>query len=171
MDEVANWGDLIAALQEAESGDRKLDAMVAYHCGAVGRDAHQMVRLLIDEGSSWDLVFELMEGEIPAFTTSLDAAVPGENIVCAIYSTKYQRWAAVHRGQDGGEVLAWAADEVLARRVAGLQAIRGHAVAERQRPEELPGPDFQPRPGAQRRPEFHLPELGEAEDEDWKILF
>ncbi len=170
MDDVTNWGDLIGALQEAAAGDRKLDAMVAYHCGAVGRDTHQMVRLLIDEGSSWDLVFELMEGEIPAFTTSLDAAVPGENIVCAIFSTKYQRWAAVHRGKNGGEVLAWAANEVLARRVAGLQGIREQAVSARQRPELLES-DAQPQAAARRRPEFHLPELGEADDEEWKILF
>lgn len=168
MDDVTSWGDLIVALQEAPSGDRKLDALVAYHCGAVGRDTRQMVRLLIDEGSSWDLVFELMEGEIPAFTTSLDAAVPGENIVCAIFSTKYQRWAAVHRGKDGAEVLAWAADEVLARRVAGLRAIREPAVAEKQQA-ELPGPEVQA--PARHRPEFHLPELGEADDEEWKILF
>ena len=168
MDDVTSWGDLIVALQEAASGDRKLDALVAYHCGAVGRDTHQMVRLLIDEGSSWDLVFELMEGEIPTFTTSLDAAVPGENIVCSIFSTKYQRWAAVHRGEDGGEVLAWAADEVLARRVAGLRAIRELAVAQKQQA-ELPGPEV--RTPARPRHEFHLPELGEADDEEWKILF
>ncbi len=167
MDDVTNWGDLIVALQEAPTGDRKLDAMVAYHCGAVSRDVHQMVRLLIDEGSSWDLVFELMEGDIPAFTSSLDASVPGENIVCAIFSTKYQRWAAVNRDEDGAEVLAWAADEVLARRVAGLQAIRERAATKEPR-SELPGPEAQRVP---RRPEFHLPELGSADEEEWKILF
>ncbi|MDJ0945402.1 MAG: hypothetical protein QNJ30_18185 [Kiloniellales bacterium] len=170
MDDALTWGDLIAALQEVASGDRKLDALVAYHCGAVGRDTHQMVRLLIDEGSSWDLVFELMEGEIPAFTTSLDAAVPGENIVCAIFSTKYQRWAAVHRGEDGAEILAWAANEVLARRVAGLRATREQAEAAKQRP-ELPGPEARPQPTAPRRSDFHLPELGAADEEEWKILF
>ena len=170
MEDVTNWEDLIVALQEADSGDRRLDAMVAYHCGAVGRDVHQMVRLLIDEGSSWDLIFELMEGDIPAFTSSLDAAVPGENIVCAIFSTRYRRWAAVHRGQDGAEVLAWAANEVLARRVAGLQALRAQSGAEKLRP-ELPGPGDGARRRGPRRPDFHLPELGEAEDEEWKILF
>ncbi len=170
MDDVTSWGDLIVALQEAPNGDRKLDAMVAYHCGAVSRDVHQMVRLLIDEGSSWDLVFELMEGDIPAFTSSLDASVPGENIVCAIFSTKYQRWAAVNRDEHGAEVLAWAADEVLARRVAGLKAFREQVVADERRA-ELPGPEIQQPSRAPRRPEFHLPELGGADEEEWKILF
>ena len=170
MDDITSWGDLIVALQEAPSGDRKLDAMVAYHCGAVSRDVHQMVRLLIDEGSSWDLVFELMEGDIPAFTSSLDAKVPGENIVCAIFSTKYQRWAAVNRDESGTEVLAWAADEVLARRVAGLQAIREQTAAEERR-SELGGPQTQEAPKVPQRPPFHLPELGGADEEEWKILF
>lgn len=171
MDDSTSWGDLIVTLQEAEEGDRRLDAIVAYHCGAAGRDAHQMMRLLIDEGSSWDLIFELLEGEIPPFTSALDAAVPGENIVCAMYSSKHDRWAAVHREPEGGEVLAWAANEVLARRTAGLKAIRERSLAEAQRRPQghLPGPDaasFLPQPGV----EPEAAERSEA-DEDWKILF
>lgn len=171
MDDSTSWGDLIVTLQEADEGDRRLDAIVAYHCGAAGRDAHQMMRLLIDEGSSWDLIFELLEGEIPPFTSALDAAVPGENIVCAMYSSKHDRWAAVHREPDGGEVLAWAANEVLARRSAGLKAIQERSLAEAQDrgPGHLLGAEvapFLPQPRSERGP------AGETEaDEDWKILF
>lgn len=169
MDEDTSWGDLIATLQDADEGDRRLDAIIAYHCGAAGRDAHQMMRLLIDEGSSWDLIYELLEGEIPPFTSSLDAAVPGENIVCAMYSSKHDRWAAVHREPDGSEVLAWSANEVLARRVAGLRAIREQRLAESRPQGHLPGPDgapFLPHP----RSQAETSEQAET-DAEWKILF
>lgn len=171
MDDIASLNDLIRMLGSTAVGNRRLDAIIAYHCGTVREDAHQMVRLLIDEGSSWDLIFELMEGEIPAYSTVLDAAVPGENIVCSILSSKSQRWAAVHRTKAGGELLAWGESEVLARRIAGLKAIlqkkQGKADSDRQilAPQRSAGPVR-----GVAAPALELPEVAEAE-EDWKILF
>ena len=171
MDDATDWGNVMVALQEAQEGSRRLDALIAYHSGAADRDVQQMIRLLIDEGSAWDLIFELMEGDVPAYTTSLDARVPGENIVCALFSTKYGRWAAVHRGTDETEVLAWAGTEILARRVAGLRAIRGQTVSPREPQPEILAPEklsaSLPEPvGALAE----RPELVAAED-DWKVLF
>jgi hypothetical protein len=75
------------------------------------------------EGSfSLEVAGELLDGRPPPFTRTLDAAIPGENIVLATYSDKRGQWAAVQREADGREFMSWAATEALARRAAALQA-------------------------------------------------
>lgn len=68
---------------------------------------------------------EIILGEmVTPFTRSLDAALPGENIVFSMYSTNKNLWVSVHRDQAGREFVSWAATEPLSRRAA---ALRGHA--------------------------------------------
>lgn len=68
---------------------------------------------------------EIIVGEmVTPFTRSLDAALPGENIVFSMYSTNKNLWVSVHRDPDSQEFVSWAATEPLSRRAA---ALRGHA--------------------------------------------
>ncbi len=116
--------ETIAALEEAVEGSRELDCMIACALGSGGGEYDQiMMRELVSEGYSWNSVAELWADRIPAYTTSLDAAVAGEDIRCVLHSSKRGRWAAVHKTPEGGEILMWAANEVLARRLAALKGL------------------------------------------------
>jgi hypothetical protein len=119
---------VIAALGAASRGSRELDCMIACALGGeVGGEGGEfdqiMMREMVSEGYAWDSIVELWDDRVPAYTTSLDAALAGENIRCVIHSSKRGRWAAIHKAPDGREVLMWGADEVLARRLAALKAL------------------------------------------------
>ena len=172
MDDLGSYDDLIRLLETADRGSRRLDVMIAYYSGDFGREANQMVRLLVDEGASWDLIFELLDREIPEYTESLDATIPGENIVCSIFSSKHGRWAAVQRSEQGEEVLAWGPSEILARRLAGLQGLRPRQVAGESDRLSLARLDLDiPRPEVRGEEDvLEAAEAGGASGE-WKILF
>ena len=59
------------------------------------------------------------EADLPEWSTSLDAALPGENIV-EVYHLRSGAWMAVHQAEVSFE--ATAATEPLARRIAALKA-------------------------------------------------
>ncbi len=121
------WDKLLESLGGAEAGGRELDIIIHYLLGAqtedAGGEAGQMIELLVEEGYPWDVVSELLDAELPPYTTALDAALPGENIVLALHSPRRGRWAAVHKTPGGQQVLVWAASECLARRRAALKAL------------------------------------------------
>jgi hypothetical protein len=81
--------------------------------------------------------------DVPHYTTSVDASVPGENIVSVQLEESSGRWIAVNRGPDGRLYIGGGNTEPLARRVAGLRAIK----AQEHREENIPasgryvGPD------------------------------
>jgi hypothetical protein len=87
--------DLIARLEAATEGSRELDMEIDR---ALGR---QMV--------GWE-----------RYTTSIDAALPGENIVVMTKHENY--WAAFHQARDGGLYSGKGKTEAIARRVARLDA-------------------------------------------------
>lgn len=115
---------VIDAIEQADFGSKLLDIMIATAVGAGSSKFSRLVNVLIDEGYSWDTMQEIFDEEVKPYSRSLDAAVPGESIVMAAHAPKRARWAALHRGADGREVLAWAATEMLARRLAGLKALQ-----------------------------------------------
>ncbi|NQU71208.1 MAG: hypothetical protein HQ514_11700 [Rhodospirillales bacterium] len=119
---AARLDELLVSLSDAEEGGLKLDTLVAY--ALAGADLRtETLRDVMTEGSfSLDVAGELLDDRPPPFSRTLDAAIPGENIVLATYSNKRNQWAAVQREADGREFMAWAATEPLARRVAALQA-------------------------------------------------
>lgn len=114
--------DLLESLTTADEGGLKLDTLMAY--AVANADLRtETLRDVMTEGSfSVEVAGELLDGRPPPFTHTLDAALPGENIVLATYSDKRGQWAAVHRESDGREYMSWAATEALARRAAALQA-------------------------------------------------
>jgi hypothetical protein len=116
--------DLIGALERAPDGGGDLDRRIAFQLGLPIGESDQMIKLLLFEGYSWDVISELVQSENPCFSTALDARIPGENIVLAMHSSKRGLWAAIHRSAGGVDFLAWAASEALARRAAALRGLR-----------------------------------------------
>jgi hypothetical protein len=137
------------------------------------------------------VVSELLDAELPPYTTALDAALPGENIVLALHSPRRGRWAAVHKTPGGEQVLVWAASECLARRRAALKGLGAKL------PARAPGAPMRPaKPampsGTKPAPSAHgwsrMPETAtqdtatqdastrdaealEQDETEWKILF
>ena len=176
------WDKLLESLGGAEAGGRELDIVIHYLLGSQAEDgggeASQMIELLVEEGYPWEVVSELLDAELPPYTTALDAALPGENIVLALHSPRRGRWAAVHKTPGGQQVLVWAASECLARRRAALKAIGANLPA---RAAPAPARTAKPTPRAQgwsRIPEAAIPgaaaqdaETPEEVETEWKILF
>ncbi len=153
------WEKLLESLGSAETGDRELDIVIHYLLGAqameAGGEAGQMIELLVEEGYPWEVVSELLDAELPPYTATLDAALPGENIVLALYSPRRGRWAAVHETRAGEQVLVWAVSECLARRRAALKALRATLLPQ---PALAPAkPAKRPAPSAVSRPPIQTP--------------
>lgn len=126
-DPATRLDDLIDSLNTAEQGGLKLDTLVAYAVADVDLRTATLRDVMTEGSFSWEVAGELLDGRPPPFTRTLDAAIPGENIVLATYSDRRGRWAAVQREADGREFMSWAATEALARRAAALQAFRARA--------------------------------------------
>jgi hypothetical protein len=115
---------VVEALCEAEEGGRELDGRIALALGGTRSESDKLLNLFLEEDYDWRTVSALLDAQVPDYTTSLDAAVPGETIVGVLFSERRGRWAAVHRAPDGvnGEPI-WTANEALARRAAGLAGL------------------------------------------------
>jgi hypothetical protein len=66
---------------------------------------------------------------IPQYTGSLDANVPGENIVCIQYDDSSKKWVAINRNEQGLLHVGVGNTEALARRIAGLKAFAARDAA------------------------------------------
>ena len=106
---------LLESLGSAECGNRELDIIISFVLGDVSSESGKMIQLLVEEGYPWRVVSELLGKDIPPYTTSLDAAVPDENIVFTLHSPKRARWAAVHKTPAGEQELVWVRVEPLGR--------------------------------------------------------
>ena len=175
---------LLTSLGSAERGNREFDIIISFVLGDTSGDAGRMIELLVEEGYSWDIISELLDEDLPPYTQSLDAAIPGEDIVISAYSAKRGRWASAQRGPGGQHVMAWAANECLARRAAALRALyAGLVAAEPPAGEEPAGAtaetvEEEPAPPAEAAIEEaaeaapgERPTAGEETESDWKILF
>ena len=186
------WEKLLDSLGGADAGGRELDIVIHYLLGVqaegAGGETGQMIELLVEEGYPWKVVSELLDAELPPYTTALDAALPGENIVLALYSPRRGRWAAVHQTPGGEQVLVWAAGECLARRRAALKALGAgllsRAAATAAATATKPAAPVEPAArssgvhGWSRTPETRAQEAPTQETEapeeaetEWKILF
>lgn len=149
--------ELVSKLEAASAADRRLDLQIEYCVGVAFQDREDIAKLLIDEGFAWGTVSEALDDHVPAYTSSLDAALPGENIVFTVRSERRGRWGAVHRSQDGRDHLKWAATECLARRLAALAAL---------------APPRGGRATVVGSSERHLRGADSAdENRDWKVMF
>lgn len=117
--------NLVSALEESAEGSSVLDLWL-------GRDLEKgqiAVKGPVTHGLMAELSSESIEnivGEmVVPFTRSLDAALPGENIVFSMFSGEKNLWVSVQRDPDGQEFVSWAATEPLSRRAAALRSIAG----------------------------------------------
>ncbi len=170
----------IAALEQADCGSRSLDCMIAHamdlHRGEFDQIIMEEMR---SEGYAWDTIADLWGDRLQRYTTSLDQAVTGENVVCVIRSAQKGKWAAVHRSATGEETLAWGATEALARRLAGLKALTQAIVAPRYPHQDkaitIPRGSAAPLRRDKVADDLDMPALSEAaegpEEGAWSILF
>lgn len=115
--------NLVNALEDAAEGSAVLDLRLE-------RDL-QREQIAVNEPAVHGLMAELsaetvetIVGEtVVPFTRSLDAALPGENIVFCMYSVEKNLWVSVNRDPGGQEFVSWATTEPLSRRAAALRAI------------------------------------------------
>ncbi len=113
---MAEIKSLIAELEKAERGSRKLDFKIGSYLGWSPPIARYR------EWGMW-LAPGGEEAQLPWWTTSLDAKLPGEDII----QTAEQmtgNWMALQRRAKGDPAweAAYAKTEALARRIAALKA-------------------------------------------------
>ena len=147
---------------------------IEYCLGVALGDRIDIAGVLIKEGVSWETVSETLDARVPTYTTSLDAAIEGENIQFAVKSEKRERWGAMHRSRRRQEFLAWAASEPLARRLAALKGRRADLLIDRETTGQKEETD--PKPTQRREKPLELTEAlaeddDETEEQDWKVLF
>lgn len=160
---------LIRDLEAAPAGNRELDLRIEYCLGARRDDPTDLTRLLRDEGFAWPTITAALEDRVPAFTTSIDAALAGENIVLVVRSERRGQWGAVHRTESGEEVMVWAPTEALARRLAGLKAagLSEPVAQQASAPEPAPAIAAPAATTIERRAES----AEDTEGADWKVMF
>ena len=164
---------VITGLGEALEGGEDLDIRVSVALGGLQSGSAKLLRLFVEEDYDWTVISRLLDEQVPPYTTSLDAGVPGENIVGVLFSRKRGRWAAIHRAADGSEEgPVWASTEALARRAAGLTGVLSQARMGKDQQIQPEPPDKPPREEG-TEPARTSSKEGEAGDElpDWKILF
>jgi len=127
-DLLADLDGLIEELGAASAGSAALDLRIHIGFRVALRRAPDLAALLIEQGVTWPTVEAVMEEQVAPYTTSLDAALDGEDISFVVRSARRQRWAAMQKAADGAEILAWAASEPLARRLAAI-SVRRHDLA------------------------------------------
>jgi hypothetical protein len=113
--------NLIRTIETAEEGGRRLDSVVSYLLGEGDAGTDSIIDLLVEEGYPLEVSGELLNADVPPFSTSLDAQLPGENIVVTMYASRKDQWMAIHRSSDGSDSVGWARTECLARRAAALK--------------------------------------------------
>ncbi len=115
---------LIVALEGAPEGSRELDRLIGREHrypdwrSRVGKEevptgAQGLVRDSVEA--------DYLHDQAAHYTTSLDAALEGENIVYA-QTVREGQWTAMHKPPEGVCFTAIAATEPLARRAAALKA-------------------------------------------------
>ena len=102
---------LIARLEAVTEGSRELDEAVYNVIGRPGDNDPQY--------------FSFLHGDCPPnYTTSIDAVIPGENIVSTQKDQRTNGWRALAQSKDVKIHIADAGIEPLARRAAALKAMQ-----------------------------------------------
>ncbi|MEE8332735.1 MAG: hypothetical protein V3R85_02720 [Alphaproteobacteria bacterium] len=177
---------LISEIENAPAGSEALDSRIHFGFRVAMERCPDIGELLFREGISWFTAKQVLDAQIPPFTTTLDASLEGEDITFVVHAIRQGKWGAMQRTHHGEEVLAWASTEPMARRLAAIKAWRAHfarAAAEVKlrtgTPEEnQPSPAAPaietPRPASidkVEKPEERPAEVTADEKKDWEVLF
>ncbi len=159
---LADLAALGAEIESATAGNASLDARIHFGFQVAARRATDIAAILIEHGITWPTVEAVVDDQIPAFTTSLDAALEGEDISFVVRSAKRVRWGAMQKARCGKEILAWAATEPLARRLAALRAYCVDLEKSGTASVSTPSAALPTRGNPVERP---------SSDKDWEVLF
>lgn len=191
---LADIDALIAEIEEAPAGSDALDSRIHFRFRVAMERCPDVGALLFREGITWLTVKQALEAQIQPYTTSLDAALEGEEITFVVHAVRQGKWGAMQRTRHGEEVLVWAATEALARRLAAIKAWRAQFVralaqmekmaepAEQDRappaaaaPVAAPAPDAaedESAPARNPKPaETRHPAIAAQGKKDWEVLF
>lgn len=122
--DILEMRKLVGALETSDHGSPVLDLEIkcSLDLESAGQAGTSSTGL---EAEFTTETIEIILGEmVTPYTRSLDAALPGENIVLSMFSSAKGLWVSVHRDSKGNEFVSWAATEPLSRRAA---ALRGYA--------------------------------------------
>ena len=158
---IADIGGLISELDQATEGSAELDARIHFGFCIATQKISDTAAVLIEHGVSWPTVEAVMDEQIPAYTTSLDAALGDEDISFVIRSAKTRRWGAMQKAKCGEEVLVWASCEPLARRLAAICAWKVDAECSANEAQATNAP-------AAAQNDDHAETSG---DNDWEVMF
>ena len=123
-DDFLTARDLVSALESAANGEPSLDLRIRHGIpGAQVRVAATDAAITAE--LSPNSIEAILGDMVSPYSRSLDASLPGENIVFAMYSREKEKWVAVHRDADGREYVSWASTEALARRAAAVRGLAG----------------------------------------------
>lgn len=187
---------LISEIENAPAGSEALDSRIHFGFRVAMERCPDIGELLFREGISWLTVKQAMDAQILPFTTTLDAALEGEEITFVVHAVRQGKWGAMQRTRHGEEVLVWAATEPMARRLAAIKAWRAQfaraaaevklraETAEVDQPEPAPPPPPDPATAApaaetpppavateREKPEMHAVTVAAEEKKDWEVLF
>ncbi len=157
--------NLIRTIETAEEGGRRLDSVVAYLLGEGDADTDAIIDLIVEEGYPLEVSSEVLDADVLPYSTSLDAKLPGENVVLTMYASRKGQWLAIHRSSDGKDSVAWARTECLARRAAALKGKWAQTKVLAEIARGVAGED-----GPQSSEEEDAPG-GDDRENPWKILF
>ena len=119
---LTDLATLADEIEGATAGSAALDARIHFGFRVATGRSPDIASALIEQGITWPTVETVLNEHIPPFTTSLDAALVGENITFVLHAARRGRWGAMQIARSGEEVLVWAATEALARRLAAIRA-------------------------------------------------
>jgi hypothetical protein len=115
---------LIIDLEAALTGSEDLDQRVHFGFLVAAGIGTDFAALMIRESISWSTVKDAIGAAVPPYTTSLDAAIEGEEVIFVLRSTRHHKWIAMQKSKGGAEITAWGATEPIARRLAAIKAWR-----------------------------------------------
>jgi hypothetical protein len=121
-DDFLEARELVVALESAPNGEPALDLRIRHGIP----DAELRIAATdaaITAELSPDSVEAILGDMVSPYSRSLDASLPGENIVFTMCSREKGKWVAVQRDGDGREYVSWAATEALARRAAAIRCL------------------------------------------------
>lgn len=185
---------LISEIENAPAGSETLDSRIHLGFRVAMERCPDIGEILVREGISWLTVKQTMDARILPFTTTLDAALEGEEITFVVHAVRQGKWGAMQRTRHGEEVLVWAATEPLARRLAAIKAWRVQfaraaeevklraETADQYQPEPAPAPEpataapatETPAPAVitkPAKPEVRPVTVAAEENKDWEVLF
>lgn len=130
---MSNVQELIVKLEKLTGPDREADVLIAAAIDWEGPLVHRPVSQFIKDMGGVSAVVKSFDSGglnafryIPEYTSSIDAALPGEDIVVTAELNPHpdkpeeKKWMALQRG---AKIAAYARTEALARRIAALRAL------------------------------------------------